>query len=157
MWDTSSSLTGETELQSASTCTLHSRSMLACSVISSIKAQGSFRPHHLSPPSRRFEFKRTCSCVMALKDRTCCIHRCWSALKSGMSADEIAAAHDVMLERMDAEFGTLKRLEALVAAAEAAFPGSAGAKEMDPAATADATAAEAEAAENAQVPPTCGL
>jgi hypothetical protein len=68
-----------------------------------------------------------------------------------MSADEIAAAHDVMLERMDAEFGTLKRLEALVAAAEAAFPGAAGAKEMDPAAAADAAAAEAEAAENAQV------
>ncbi len=77
--------------------------------------------------------------------------RCWSALKSGLSADEIASAHDVMLERMDAEFGTLKRLETLVTAAEATFPGAAGAKEMDPAATADAVAAEAEAAENAQV------
>ena len=77
--------------------------------------------------------------------------RCWSALKSGLSADEIASAHDVMLERMDAEFGTLKRLETLVTAAEATFPGAASAKEMDPAATADAVAAEAEAAENAQV------
>lgn len=56
-----------------------------------------------------------------------------------------------MLERMDAEFGTLKRLETLVTAAEATFPGAAGAKEMDPAATGDAVAAEAEAAENAQV------
>ena len=77
--------------------------------------------------------------------------RCWSALKSGLSADEIASAHDVMLERMDAEFGTLKRLEALVAAAEATFPAAASAKEMDPAATTDAVTAEAEAAENAQV------
>ncbi|CAL8461977.1 g1508 [Coccomyxa elongata] len=76
--------------------------------------------------------------------------RCWSALKSGLSADEIASAHDVMLERMDAEFGTLKRLEALVAAAEATFPAAASAKEMDPAATTDAVTAEAEAAENAQ-------
>ena len=29
--------------------------------------------------------------------------RCWSALKGGLSADEIAAAHDVLLERMGAE------------------------------------------------------
>jgi hypothetical protein len=52
---------------------------------------------------------------------------------------------------MRAEFATLKRLEALVAAAEGVFPGAASAKEMDPAATADAIAAEGEAAENAQV------
>ena len=52
---------------------------------------------------------------------------------------------------MDAEFETLKRLEAVSSAAEATFAGAAGAKEMDPAATADARTAEAEAAENAQV------
>lgn len=56
-----------------------------------------------------------------------------------------------MLERMDSEFATLKRLEALVTAAEDTFVGSSSAKEMDPAATADAVTAEAEAAENAQV------
>jgi hypothetical protein len=72
--------------------------------------------------------------------------RCWSALKSGLSADEIANAHDVMLERMDAEFATLKRLESLVTAAEATFVGACSAKEMDPAATVDAVTAE-----NAQV------
>ena len=38
-----------------------------------------------------------------------------------------------------------------MATAEAVFPGAAAAKEMDPAATADAAAAEGEAAENAQV------
>lgn len=76
--------------------------------------------------------------------------RCWAALKGGLSADEISAAHDSMLERMDAEFATLKRLEGLVATAEGVFANAASAKEMDPAATADAEAAEGEAAENAQ-------
>lgn len=82
-----------------------------------------------------------------------CGHRCWSALKGGLSADEIAAAHDVLLERMDAEFETLKRLEAVSSAAEATFAGAADAKEMDPAATTDARSAEGEAAENAQARP----
>ncbi len=54
---------------------------------------------------------------------------------------------------MDAEFETLKRLEAVSSAAEATFAGAAGAKEMDPAATADERTAEAEAAENAQARP----
>jgi hypothetical protein len=72
------------------------------------------------------------------------------ALKGGLSADEIAAAHDVLLERMDAEFETLKRLEAVSSATEATFANAAGAKEMDPSATGDARTAEAEAAENAQ-------
>ena len=85
------------------------------------------------------------------------LRRCWAALKGGLSADEIAAAHDAMLERMDAEFGTLRRLEGLVATAEATFAHAAAAKEMDPSATADAEAAEAEAAENAQVPTPSGL
>jgi hypothetical protein len=76
--------------------------------------------------------------------------RCWSALKGGLSADEIAAAHDVLLERMDAEFETLKRLEAVSSAAEATFAGAPSARDMDPAATGDARAAETEAAENAQ-------
>ena len=82
-----------------------------------------------------------------------CVYRCWSALKGGLSADEIAAAHDVLLERMDAEFETLKRLEAVSSAAEATFAGAASAKEMDPAATTDARSTEAEAAENAQARP----
>ncbi|KAK9825657.1 hypothetical protein WJX81_006313 [Elliptochloris bilobata] len=77
-------------------------------------------------------------------------YKCWSALKGGLSADEIAAAHDVLLERMDAEFETLKRLEAVSIAAEATFTGAASAKDMDPSATTDARSAEAEAAENAQ-------
>lgn len=68
-----------------------------------------------------------------------------------MSAEEITAANDVMLERQEAEFETLKRLEALVTAAEEVFPGAAAAKELDPAATADAESSENEAAENAQV------
>ena len=68
-----------------------------------------------------------------------------------MSAEEITAANDVMLERQEAEFATLKRLESLVTAAEEVFPGAASAKELDPAATADAENSENEAAENAQV------
>ena len=70
-----------------------------------------------------------------------------------MSAEEITAANDVMLERQEAEFATLKRLESLVTAAEEVFPGAASAKELDPAATADAENSENEAAENAQVRP----
>jgi hypothetical protein len=103
---------------------------------------------------------RARSCWSALRGGLACwaravaraggARRCWSALKGGLSADEIAAAHDVLLERMDAEFETLKRLEAVSSAAEATFAGAASAKDMDPAATADARAAETEAAENAQ-------
>ena len=77
--------------------------------------------------------------------------RCWGSLRSGMSAEEITAANDVMLERQEAEFAMLKRLESLVTAAEEVFPGAAAAKELDPAATADAESSENEAAENAQV------
>ncbi len=80
-----------------------------------------------------------------------CLSRCWSSLKSGMSADEIHGANELMMERQEAEFATLKRLEGLVTAAEGTFVGAASAKELDPSATADALAAENEAAENAQV------
>ena len=80
-----------------------------------------------------------------------CIARCWSSLKSGMSAEEIHGANELMLERQEAEFGTLKRLEGLVSAAEGTFLGAASAKELDPSATGDALNAENEAAENAQV------
>ncbi|CAL5222727.1 g5133 [Coccomyxa viridis] len=76
--------------------------------------------------------------------------KCWSSLKSGMSADEIHGANELMMERQEAEFATLKRLEGLVTAAEGTFVGAASAKELDPSATADALAAENEAAENAQ-------
>ena len=77
--------------------------------------------------------------------------RCWSSLKSGSSAEEIQAANEVMLERQEAEFNTLKRLEGLASAAETVFVGAAAAKELDPNATADALNAENESAENAQV------
>ena len=79
--------------------------------------------------------------------------RCWSSLKSGMSADEIHGANELMMERQEAEFHTLKRLEGLVTAAESAFVGAASAKELDPSATTDVLNAESEAAENAQVCP----
>lgn len=68
-----------------------------------------------------------------------------------MSADEIHGANELMMERQEAEFSTLKRLEGLVTAAEGTFVGAASAKELDPSATADALNAENEAAENAQV------
>ena len=68
-----------------------------------------------------------------------------------MSADEIHGANELMMERQEAEFSTLKRLEGLVTAAEGTFVGAAAAKELDPSATADALTAENEAAENAQV------
>ena len=70
-----------------------------------------------------------------------------------MSADEIHGANELMMERQEAEFHTLKRLEGLVTAAEGAFVGAASAKELDPSATTDALNAESEAAENAQVCP----
>ena len=56
-----------------------------------------------------------------------------------------------MLERQEAEFNTLKRLEGLVSAAETVFVGAAAAKDLDPSATTDALSAENESAENAQV------
>ncbi len=68
-----------------------------------------------------------------------------------MSADEIHGANELMMERNEAEFATLKRLEGLVTAAEGTFVGAASAKELDPSATTDALSAENEAAENAQV------
>ena len=77
--------------------------------------------------------------------------RCWSSLKSGLSAEEIQAANEVMLERQEAEFNTLKRLEGLVSSAEAVFVGAAAAKELDPSSTTDTLNAENESAENAQV------
>ena len=72
-----------------------------------------------------------------------CLHARGSSCSGSARCSFLAAC-------ANAEFATLKRLEALVAAAEGVFPGAASAKEMDPAATADAIAAEGEAAENAQ-------
>ena len=121
---------------------------------SAIKFQGSVQPLQACQKplnlaiSGRSVHQATFACENPEKNASC---RCWSSLKSGMSADEIHGANELMMERQEAEFATLKRLEGLVTAAEGTFVGAASAKELDPSATADALSAENEAAENAQV------
>ena len=75
--------------------------------------------------------------------------RCWSLLKAGNTADDIMARHDGLLHAMQCDFGTLARLHAVGAAADATFGGGADVKDMSPAATSDALAGEGEANESA--------
>lgn len=83
--------------------------------------------------------------------------RCWSLLREGCSADDIMSQHQSLLHSMQADFGTLARLHAVGAAAEATFSnGINNANSVDdikllsPAAAGDAAAGDAEAAESAQ-------
>ena len=80
----------------------------------------------------------------------------WDRLKAGETADDImAASSDGLLHGMQADFGTLDRIHAVGAVAEALFGGgliggaSGTAAELAPAATADAAAGEGEAVEAA--------
>ena len=75
--------------------------------------------------------------------------RCWSLLKAGNTADDIMARHNGLLHAMQCDFGTLARLHAVGAAADATFGGGADVKDMSPAATSDALAGEGEANESA--------
>jgi hypothetical protein len=83
--------------------------------------------------------------------------RCWALLREGSSADDIMSGHQGLLHSMQADFGTLARLHAVGAAAEATFSLATGAggssddiKLLSPAAAGDAAAGDAEAAESAQ-------
>ena len=88
--------------------------------------------------------------------------RCWSLLREGCSADDIMSLHQPLLHSMQADFGTLARLHAVGAAAEATFSSAANGavnnnayavediKLLSPAAAGDAAAGDAEAAESAQ-------
>lgn len=85
--------------------------------------------------------------------------RCWALLREGSSADDIMRDHQALLHSMQADFGTLARLHAVGAAAEATFSlGGSGVtnaglddiKLLSPAAAGDAAAGDAEAAESAQ-------
>ena len=87
--------------------------------------------------------------------------RCWALLREGCSADDIMGSHQPLLHSMQADFGTLARLHAVGAAAEATFAFANNAttgnginvddiKLLSPAAAGDAAAGDAEAAESAQ-------
>ena len=81
--------------------------------------------------------------------------RCWALLREGCSADDIMSGHQSLLHSMQADFGTLARLHAVGAAAEATFSlGNGGMtnavddiKLLSPAAAGDAAAGDAEAAD----------
>lgn len=81
--------------------------------------------------------------------------RCWALLREGSTADDIMSNNQNLLHSMQSDFGTLARLHAVGAAAEATFNGSLNAtvddiKLLSPAAAGDAAAGDAEAAESAQ-------
>lgn len=77
--------------------------------------------------------------------------RIWEELRKGASADLIASEQDELLAGMEAAFKALNRLQKASDAFQAAFPLEADIKTMDPAASAEAVAAAATAANIALV------
>ena len=79
------------------------------------------------------------------------VTRCWALLREGVTAEDLLSREQTMLVAMRREFEVLGRVHAATAATSAIFPGGASCLELQPGAAADALAAEAEAAEHAQV------
>ena len=77
--------------------------------------------------------------------------RIWEELRKGASPDLLASEQDELLAGMEAAFRALKRLQKAADAFQAAFPLESDIKTMDPAASSEAVAAAATAANIALV------